>query len=207
MMKRRNRWDNLVPVGMQWGNDEGNRRDYYHTRCPDRTEIVPAIRESVINEDRNELPATHLGWNGRLNGPVDNPRSSCMSCHATAEYPIRSEMAPFFEKDPPAPGDDRWMRWFKNYRCTGKGGVAFDKGSHSADFCIQLVQGIDNFHRWRDERGGVFASEYGGRGIPERPQPTRDRPETDRRERNDLGLEPRPLSIAAPKPAAPDPLR
>ncbi|MDB5351294.1 MAG: hypothetical protein JWN86_2541 [Planctomycetota bacterium] len=196
MMKRPNRWDNLVPVGVQWGNDEDNRRDHYHTRCPERTEIVATIRESVINEDRDELPATHLGWNGRLNGPVDNPRSSCMSCHATAQYPIKSEMAPFFERNPPSPGDERWMRWFKNYKCTSKGGGPFDEGSHPADFCIQLVQGIDNFHRWWDERGGIFASEYGAQGTLERPQPTRDRPETDRSERNDLGLQPKPLSDA-----------
>ncbi|WZO96270.1 hypothetical protein EP7_003259 [Isosphaeraceae bacterium EP7] len=206
-LKRADRWDNLVPVGVQWGNDEGVRTDKYHIRCPERTLTVAEIRESIINEDRDELPATHLGWNGRLNGPVDNPRSSCMSCHSTAQYPIKSEMAPFFEQNPPAPGDDRWMRWFKNNKCTSKGGVAFDEGSQSADFCIQLVQGIDNFHRWKDQRGGIFASEIDKPGVLDRPEASRDRPETDRNDRNDLGLDPKPLSSIQPdQDDEPDPL-
>jgi hypothetical protein len=32
----------------------------------------PAVVKTVINADASELPATHIGWNGRLNGPVDN---------------------------------------------------------------------------------------------------------------------------------------
>lgn len=204
MRKNRNRWDNLVPVGVQWGNDERNTTDHYHLRCPERTEVVAAIRESIINDDRDELPGTHLGWNGRLNGPVDNPRSSCMSCHATAQYPIQSEMAPFFEQNPPTPGSKGWMRWFKNYKCASKGGTSFDEGSQSADFCIQLVQGLDNFRRWQAERGGIFATEYGKMGIPDRPEASRDRPETDRNDRNDLGLDPKPLSVAPPDPDDPE---
>jgi hypothetical protein len=200
ILKSADRWDNLVPVGVQWGNDEDNRKDQFHTRCPERTLVIPEIRESAINEDKDALPATHLGWNGRLNGPVDNPRSSCMSCHSTAQYPIKSEMAPFFEQNPPAPGDDRWMRWFANNKCTTKGGTSFDEGCDSTDFCIQLVQGIDNFHRWQNERGGIYASEFGRQGSPDRPESSRDRPETDRNDRNDLGLDPRPLATAQPDP-------
>jgi hypothetical protein len=63
--KSRERWENLVPVGVQWGNDEAVRTDRYFTRCPERTEIVREIKESAINEDRDELPPTHLG-----DGPV-----------------------------------------------------------------------------------------------------------------------------------------
>jgi hypothetical protein len=62
------------------------------------------------------------------------------------------------------------------------------------------VQSIDNYDKWRDERGGVFASEYGSLGIPQRPEPTRDRPETDIAARNELGLPPEPLSAVRPAP-------
>jgi hypothetical protein len=205
MLKKQNPWENLIPVGVQWGNDETVRSNTYSIRCPTVTKIVEEIRESRINKDTKELPPTHLGWNGRLNGPVDNPRSSCMSCHGAAEYPVKSEMAPFFEKSPPRAGDDRWMRWFKNYKCTSKGGGPFDEGSCSTDFCLQLVQSIDNYYTWLNERGGIFACEYGREGIPERPEPTRDRPETDSTERNDLGLQPKPLSNIQPIPMSETP--
>jgi hypothetical protein len=92
-------WDNLVPVGLQWGNDP-DVTDNASNPQPIRTLINPKIKESVINDDSRELPPTHLGWNGRLNGPVDNPMSSCMSCHMTAEAPQRSQISPLFESNP-----------------------------------------------------------------------------------------------------------
>jgi hypothetical protein len=48
----------------------------------------------------------HLGWLGRLNGPVDNPQSACLSCHGTAQSPVVSPMVP--------PGVDT-QRVFKRY--------------------------------------------------------------------------------------------
>ena len=66
-----------------WGDDPENNVDASNPK-PAQTIINPNIKESIINPDTNELPPTHLGWNSRLNGPVDNPRSACMSCHSTA---------------------------------------------------------------------------------------------------------------------------
>ena len=71
-------FDNLKHVSLQWGNDPGvyNRE----------------IRESWINEELDgvmygwaERPT--LGFNGRANGPADNIRSSCLSCHSAARAP------------------------------------------------------------------------------------------------------------------------
>ena len=74
-------FDNLVPVSLQWGNDPG----VYNHR----------VQESWINTDLegklygwDERPT--LGFNGRANGPADNIRSSCLSCHATARTPRSS---------------------------------------------------------------------------------------------------------------------
>ena len=61
-------WDNLVPLGLQWGNDP-DITDNDSNPQPVSTRINPQIKELVINSDAKELPPTHLGWNGRLNGP------------------------------------------------------------------------------------------------------------------------------------------
>ncbi|HKO90372.1 MAG TPA: hypothetical protein VJU61_04425 [Polyangiaceae bacterium] len=75
-------WRRLTAVGLQWGND------------PDVTGPgVGTLDESWINP---ALPAvfqhqgttTAVGRDGRLNGPVDNPISSCISCHSTAQLVV-----------------------------------------------------------------------------------------------------------------------
>ncbi|MGX9574285.1 hypothetical protein [Mesorhizobium sp. f-mel] len=74
-------FDNLMPVSLQWGNDP----EIYDQ----------AITQSWINPDLhmkmygwNQRPT--LGFNGRANGPADNIRSSCLSCHAAARTPRSS---------------------------------------------------------------------------------------------------------------------
>ncbi|RUL75282.1 hypothetical protein [Dyella choica] len=146
-------WGNLVPVGVMWGNDPKNNKDDYTNKQPTVTKINPAIMESAINA-KPELPPTHLGWNGRLNGPVDNPVSACLSCHMTAESPQLSPMNPTFlspARIPPV-GSDRWMRWFQNIEA----GVPLDAGALSTDYSLQLAQGIANFYDWKCNEGGVF---------------------------------------------------
>ncbi|MDE2809470.1 MAG: hypothetical protein OXN90_13730 [Gemmatimonadota bacterium] len=68
-------FDNLIPVSLQWGNDPNVYDDN--------------VVESWINSQlRGTLygwkSRPHLGFNGRANGPADNIRSSCLSCHAAA---------------------------------------------------------------------------------------------------------------------------
>jgi len=146
-------WDNLVPVGVMWGNDPENNGNDYTNKQPTVTKINPKIMESAINA-KPELPPTHLGWNGRLNGPVDNPVSACMSCHMTAESPQLSPMNPTFQapdKVPPV-GSKEWMRWFQNEGA----GVPFDAAALSTDYSLQLAGGIANFYEWKCDQGGVF---------------------------------------------------
>jgi hypothetical protein len=76
------RWFNLTPVGLQWGND------------PDVTSPGdPDLDESWINPAVPAPFAGHAGLHGRLNGPVDNPLSACMSCHSTAQ--VKSDATSF----------------------------------------------------------------------------------------------------------------
>ncbi|TFI57293.1 hypothetical protein E2493_15590 [Sphingomonas parva] len=102
-------WTNVAPVGVMWGNDPG----YSGTGPLKETWLNPAVR----------MP--HVGYQGRLNGPVDNPASSCMSCHMTAQAPV----APMF----PAK--------FTNLPA---GGV-FQPPATSLDYSLQLAIGVENF--------------------------------------------------------------
>ena len=147
-------WENLVPVGIMWGNDPTITDSTYTNPTPAETKINPNLKESAINPNPKELPPTHLGWNGRLNGPVDNPQSSCLSCHMTAEYPALSAMSPLFTAKPPPIGSQDWMHWFQNKRC----GVPFDAKAKSTDFSLQLAISLQNFDAGYTNLAGIYAS-------------------------------------------------
>lgn len=105
-------WERMLPVGVMWGNTMASQQ---------------WINTAIGTPQ-------HLGFEGRLNGPVDNPRSSCISCHATAETPASSPMIP--------PPNDT-ARWFKNYL----GSQPFDPGSVPTDYSLQLAMGIQNLKK------------------------------------------------------------
>jgi hypothetical protein len=151
-LEKKVRWENLIPVGIMWGNDPTITDSTYTNPQPTQTKINPNLKESVINPDPKELPPTHLGWNGRLNGPVDNPQSSCMSCHMAAEYPALSAMSPLFTANPPPVGSTAWMRWFQNEKC----GMPFDAKAKSTDFSLQLAISLQNFDAGYSNLGGIY---------------------------------------------------
>jgi hypothetical protein len=112
-----------VPVGLMWGNDptvtEATKTTTTHLT---QTFINPAVG-----------PPQHLGRAGRLDGPVDNPKSSCLSCHSTAEWQAKSNVLPS-ASDP--------MRWFRNIKPT----KPFDTGQRSLGYSLQVALGIERFH-------------------------------------------------------------
>ena len=63
-----NRWNNLVPVGLMWGNDPKVVSHAAGNPAPIRTQINPDLKETVINTDAN-LPPVHLGFGLRLERP------------------------------------------------------------------------------------------------------------------------------------------
>lgn len=132
-----NPWEHMQPVGLQWGNDP--------TVTP--TNGRP-IKQSWINPDPTVVRPNlmqHYGWADRLNGPVDNPVSSCMSCHATAGFPVAALT--------PVAGmtDAQKLFWFRNV----DSGVAFCQGQKigtyqcpkqvSQDYSLQVTFGVQNF--------------------------------------------------------------
>ncbi|HEX7182510.1 MAG TPA: hypothetical protein VF756_11750 [Thermoanaerobaculia bacterium] len=128
-------WDKMVPVGLMWGNDpDVTLRDVERSKGrkegdkeKSKEKAARLLQETFINP---KFETSHfLGWGGRLNGPADNPIASCLSCHATAEFPQRSPMAPPID------------RWFRNI----KAGVPFDLGAASLDYSLQLAQSVLSF--------------------------------------------------------------
>jgi hypothetical protein len=169
-----NRWYNLAPVGIMWGNDPEERKSTNNPK-PLKTIINPNLKETIINPNNKELPPMHLGWGSRLSGPVDNPNSSCMSCHSTAQYPVVSAIMPFIPPKPIIPipdtgsiANDAWMKWFRNVPC----GTPFDPGKAvSFDYSLQLVQSVQNYIEFASkEQKGRFYEEYWSNGNKARNQ-------------------------------------
>ena len=111
-------WTKMAPVGLMWGND------------PDGAPIT----ESWINPTAPAYARAHLGVDDRLNGPVDNPASACMSCHSTAQAPSLAPMLPTGAcAQPPFRAD-----WFRNLRGT----TAFGRRQPSGQNCQTDAAGV-----------------------------------------------------------------
>lgn len=94
-------WNRLRPVGVQWDNAPGYTPE-------DQQNGVP-LPDNTLSELAPQYAKDHLGWAGRLNGPVDNPRSACMSCHGTAQYPVEAGMIP-----PSNCSQEEKLYWFRD---------------------------------------------------------------------------------------------
>jgi hypothetical protein len=135
-------WEKMVPLGLMWGNDEGVTNSMVRAGHK--------LRETIINQS-DELPYQHLGWAGRLNGPVDNPISSCLACHATSQWPIDE---PFVNPVTIVPKREikedspQWMTWFRNIKA-GEPFTQDDPKMRSLDYSLQLQVGIQNFYEWQ----------------------------------------------------------
>ena len=166
-MNKSDKFYNLVPVGIMWGDDPENTTNTSNP-VPDSTYINLDLKQTIINPDRNELPPSHLGWNGRLNGPMDNPMSSCYSCHATAEYPQISPISPLFDAQTSQyePGSPEWMRWFSNYECNSR----FDEDAVPTDFSLQMAEALQNFNDWKTTKDGFFWKDYTIKGFDAEPE-------------------------------------
>jgi hypothetical protein len=124
----------MLPVGVMWGNDPTLDKAAF--------DAGQRVKETWINPAL-QTPQ-HLGYLGRLNGPVDNPISACLSCHMTAEVPSRSSLTP---------GADT-MRWFANLPA----GNSFDQRSIGTDYNLQIAGGIQSFQAWKQTLQGGYVA-------------------------------------------------
>lgn len=167
-LNKENKFMNLVPVGLMWGNDPDNKVNTTNPFPPIKTVVNKSLKETVIFESAN-LPAQHLGWNGRLNGPADLNTVSCMSCHNAAQYPQISSLVPTGAvpdggQDPPTQGgSEEWMRWFQNLEC----GTSMDEQVYSTDFSFQVAIALQNFFDVTNaNQQGSWALQYQAPRVP-----------------------------------------
>jgi hypothetical protein len=141
------RWLRLELVGTMFGNDE-------------QVKIGDPLSESVIN--RPLVSKQKLGCGGRLNGPVDNPVSSCMSCHALAETErnLKLDKMPYPEIEKGC-ADEQRAKWFRNVNPRSADLVArtFTKSEPnreviSLDYSLQLREGIMRYCDENKEKCG-----------------------------------------------------
>jgi hypothetical protein len=146
-------YDNLVPVSLQWGNDPGI--------------YASSLLESWINSDLRGVlygwqKRPTLGFNGRANGPADNIRSSCLSCHAAARIPRSSKglLGFRFDMDNDITNPDKVREhvgvWFTNLAS----GTVFDPQEPAVsalDYSLQLEAGT--FRLCRACRNGRLTGE------------------------------------------------
>lgn len=149
-----NPWLRLRPLSLMWGDDPTHTSsDYAEGKRPTESWVnaLSPIVAYRTNPPVGVTPPNTMGWAGRANGPVDNPVSSCISCHGTAQIPATSPMIP-----PAGTMDADKLRWFRNM----KEGDAFDVGSVSLDFSLQLGVGIQNLQEYQNSvknLGGVYS--------------------------------------------------
>lgn len=157
-----NKFLNLVPVGITWGNDPQNTVNTTNPFPPTETKVNPELKQTIIFPSP-QLPPQHLGWNGRLNGPADLNTTSCLSCHIAAQYPAVTALvppgaAPAGGKEPPKEGGSKeWMQWFQNVPAA----TSMDPRVYSTDFSFQVAISLENFYEAKRRlQEGSYASDY-----------------------------------------------
>lgn len=132
-------WLKLEPVGLMFGNDPKAMLNKAETEEDDGR-----IIESVINQFITVKQ--HLGCAGRLSGPVDNPKSSCLSCHALAETPdnLNPESVPYAKMACKENADIE--RLFQNIKPPATFTPSDNlRKIYTLDYSLQLREGIFRF--------------------------------------------------------------
>ncbi len=130
---RANPWLRLDWIGLMFGNDPN-------------VPLGKEIKQSIINRDL-KIPQ-HLGCGQgqekRLNGPVDNPVSSCISCHAQSETPKNLDVGNVPYGDMKCGEQKDIDFWFKNINPRSSN-PTFTKDYVSLDYSLQLREGIRRY--------------------------------------------------------------
>ena len=155
-------WKRLVPVGIAWGDDSEEMRRFnesgvFLNHYLDDTRVNHALVEVEGYNYDDKAYVRHFGLGGRLNGPVDNPISSCISCHGRAgthtnALPLSSNsgrplpFANFQLRKPEDFTEGDFRIWFKQVR---SGVYLFeyeDDTYYTTDYSLQISAGIRNFY-------------------------------------------------------------
>lgn len=133
--------DKLEPLGLTWGSDP----QLSDEKAAGGAKPVESI---VLSDFGLGRP---LGRGGRMNGPIDSPKSACIACHATAQWPNEASLTP-----PEDAGWDLVRCWFRNLKAQEAFGREPSSlsacGSHppgkrlrSTDYSFVVAIGIRNW--------------------------------------------------------------
>lgn len=139
------KWLNIGPVGLMFGNDPTVRKGDQIQQSLLNTQLGIS-QHYGCGDDRN-LPDAR--FRRRLSGPVDNPMSSCLSCHARAEV---SKSFNFNDLDRynPRCTDNEIPILFRNINPENAQDPTFTRSTSqktiiSLDYSLQLHDGIDYY--------------------------------------------------------------
>ena len=120
-------WAHLVPVGLMWGSDVAQLK----AKQPAREQWINTARGQKLHLGRGDLV---------LNGPIDNPRGSCTSCHGFAQIARVNNPLPRLPLRPPAGNASAATldRYFTNV----KAATALSPDYVSVDYSLQMQAGI-----------------------------------------------------------------
>lgn len=155
-MKGDTPWKRMVPLGLHWGN---NPKVTYAETC--KGAEGPCTFEKLTEQWLNEqavkdlrkppLNFNHLGYGGRLAGPVDNSKASCLGCHQTAGFPSVAILPEFSANGSllkldaaRRPETDQSFR-LMYYGNVASGVVFSDTQLYSSDYSLQLSMSLQNF--------------------------------------------------------------
>jgi hypothetical protein len=157
--------DKLVPLGLMWGDDSG-----VSSHLNENDQFNPDLKQSIINKDYvgaggkvNKNYTTHLGMGGRMNGPIDNPISSCVSCHAHAALDAdfnaasmaRFASTPEEKKNGVVYTMEDLKKYFGTFPCGVKPFEQTNNGVTKtytpADYSYQIVKGIVNCKSYQNK--------------------------------------------------------
>ena len=147
-------WERLVPVGLSWGDDASvtammNTGGSFLNTALKESWINPSLIEDAKKTQPEQAYMRHHGLGGRLNGPVDNPASSCISCHARAAVTAQGEPFSVMPRGVKRENykSDQFVKYFAALK---SGSYAFTEGDKkfiTTDYSLQLAFGIRAYYQ------------------------------------------------------------
>jgi hypothetical protein len=143
-------FDRMQPVGLMWADDSNvisriNESGAFINSDLKDGKLNPELIGPEDPDNPKKAHITHAGLGGRLNGPVDNRISSCMSCHGRAAAPSQAEV-PSGISTPEQYTQAAFEKFFAEIphgaeTVTQPDGTKFTR----LDYSLQLAVGIRNF--------------------------------------------------------------
>lgn len=184
-------FDRMQPVGLMWADDSDVTTDMNRPGVFINPDLVDgSLNADLIGpwnpDDPTQVRLVHAGLGGRLNGPVDNPISSCMSCHGRAGAPSQP-VVPSGIRTPEDYTEEAFRQFFAEIPHGAGTSTGADGNEYTRlDYSLQLAVGIRNF---------LAASPPALTAVTLGPEISRDEGESTRWEAPD---EPGPAAISQP---------